>query len=429
MTANLTASISLTRQKIGQQQQSGAYLDAGGNCLPNSIVPIYSEDSRDGLSALNYELRADVHGWLLSAGAGGRLMIPDDSVVQPIGQLSPFSASATRSDADSFQRKFSTGQTAAFIAAEGGFGTRWKLVAGLRAESFAITGGYALDPRLSLVYKLNSRQSLRGSVNLSSQLPPMMDMISYASNQSLQPVQARQEAVGMRLWQGSWGTLDAEAYQKNYRHEAVSTEYPALMLSNMVDTLGQGFVWLPLTSAGTAQSRGLEVALRAHWRNRMQGLVSAARSQSTYRALDGLRRPGNYDTPMAVNAMGNFRLPRGMQLDLRDSAASGRPYTPFDMADSTAQSRGIYDLTRVNALRGPLYNRLDLELERRFHAGKGVIDLHAGMENILNRGNLMGYVWLDNFLPRCGCGNSAGQPISKVDQMGRYPVFCLRYEF
>ena len=429
MTGNLTASSSLTQQKIGQQQQFGAYLDSSGNCRSVSVTPAYTQDSRDGLSALNYELRADVHGWLLSAGLSGKLMTPDDSVAQPIGQLSPFSADTTSSDAVSFQRKFSTGQTAGFIGAEGGFGTRWKLLAGVRAESFAITGGYALDPRFSLAYQLNSRQNIHGSLNISSQLPPMMDMISYASNRALQLTQARQAALGMRLWQGGWGTLDAEAYQKNYRREAVSTEYPQLMLSNMVDTLGQEFVWLPLTSAGSAQSRGLEVALRAHWRSRLQGMVSAARSQSTYRALDGVRRPGNYDTPFALNVMGNLRLPRGFQLDLRDSAASGRPYTPFDMTDSIAQSRGIYDLTRVNALRGPLYNRLDLEVERRFPTKKGVIDFHAGAENILNRGNLMGYVWLDNFTKGCGCGNSAGQPITKVDQIGRYPVFSLRYEF
>jgi hypothetical protein len=36
---------------------------------------------------------------------------------------------------------------------------------------------------------------------------------------------------------------------------------------------------------------------------------------------------------------------------------------------------------------------------------------------------------MNNFQPRCGCGNSAGPPIAKVDQIGRYPVFSLRYEF
>jgi hypothetical protein len=429
-TANLAASSSLTNQNIGQQQQIGEVLDSSGNCHTVTLLSTYNEDSRTGLSALNYELRAGLRGWLFSAGVSGKLTTPDDSVTQPNGQLSPFSADTTRSDTVTFQRKFTTGQTAGFIGAEGSLGKRWNLLAGLRAESFAITGSYALDPRVSAAYRLNSRQTLHGSLNISSQLPPVMDMISYPGNRYLQPIQVRQGVLGMRLWQANWGTLDAETYQKSYRREAVSTEYPALMLSNMVDTLGQGFVWLPLTSAGTAQARGLELALRAHWHSRMQLLLSAARSQTTYRALDGIRRNGNYDTPMAATALGNVRLWKNIQLDLRDSASSGRPYTPFDLADSLAQSRGIYDLTRINALRGPLYNRLDLELERRFRVPKGVFDLHAGAENILNRGNLMGYVWLDDCQVSWGtCGNSSGLPIAKADQMGRYPVFSLRYEF
>jgi hypothetical protein len=160
----------------------------------------------------------------------------------------------------------------------------------------------------------------------------------------------------------------------------------------------------------------------------MQGLVSFARSQTTYRALDGIRRPGNYDIPIVANATGNLRLPLGFQLNLRETATSGRLYTPFDLADSNAQSRGIYDLTRVNALRGPVYNRLDAELERRIHAGRGVINIHAGAENVFNRGNFMGNVWLDNCEQGWACSNS-GEPFVKVDQIGRYPVFSLRYEF
>jgi hypothetical protein len=428
VSADLTASSSLTRQNIGQQQQIGNEV-VNGVCGPVAVLPSYSEDSLNNLSALKYMLRADLRGWLISVGGSGNLTAANDSVAQPNGQLSPFSADTTRSDAVTFHRDFSTGQTASFVEAEGGWGSRWRLLAGLRAETFAIAGSYALDPRASLVYRLNARQSLHGSFNMSSQLPPLIDMISYASNRSLRPTRVRQEAFGLRLWQANWGTLDAESYWKSYRREAVSTEYPALMLSNLLDTLGQEFVWLPLTSAGTAQARGLELALRAHWGNRLKGTISFARSQTTYRALDGLRRRGNYDVPVVANAAGNLRLPLGIQLDLRESVASGRPYTPFDLADSNAQSRGIYDLTQINAIRGPLYNRLDLELERNFHARKGVINLHAGAENTLNRGNLMGYVWLDECKQGWGCANSSGEPIIKVDQIGRYPVFSARYEF
>jgi hypothetical protein len=425
VTANLTFSSSGIRQNIVQQQNTGTHsVDASGCHAPVVPLPIYSEDSRNGLSALNYEVQADVRGWLFSFGANGKLATPDDSVAQPTGQLSPFSADPSRSDAVTFHRDFSTGQIAAFLQADHGFGARWKLMAGLRAETFAITGGYALDPRISATFRLNKCQSINGSMDIASQLPPMMDMISYESNRQLQLTQARQGELGMRLLQANWGTFDLDAYWKNYRREPVSTEYPALMLSNMVDTLGQAFIWLPLESSGTAQARGLEATLRAHWGSRLQLLVSAARSQTTYRALDGIRRPGNYDTPTAMNEMGNLRLPLAFQLNVRESLSSGRPYTPFDLPDSYAQNRGIYDLTRVNALRGPLYNRADMEIERRLRMGKGIFELHAGYENVFNRGNLQGYMWLYYLLN--------GEPIAKiakVDQMGRYPVISARYRF
>ena len=111
------------------------------------------------------------------------------------------------------------------------------------------------------------------------------------------------------LMKADWGALDAEAYTRQYRHEPVSTEYPQLMLFNMIDTLGQAIVWMPLTGAGSADSRGLEAALRAHWHSRAHLLLSATRSQSQYRALDGILRTGNYDTPVAINAMTNIQLP------------------------------------------------------------------------------------------------------------------------
>jgi hypothetical protein len=429
ITSNLSASYSDNGQTIAQQKQIGYYLDRSGNCRAATLVPSYSENARDGLSSLNYELRVSLHGWLLSAGGDGKLATPDDSVSQPIGQLSPFSASSTSADATTFRRRYSTGQSAAFLEAEGALGSRWMILSGLRAESFAIAGGYALEPRTSVAYAIDSRQNLHVSFNLSSQLPPMMDMISYPINRALQPAEVRQEAAGMRIWQANWGTLDAEVYRKDYRREAVSTQYPQLMLSNMVDTLGQAFVWLPLTSAGTEQARGVELTLRGHAGSRMTGMFTASRAVATYRALDGVRRPDNYDTPMMATAAGNLRLPLKVQMDMRETASSGRLYTPFDLTDSNAQSRGIYDLTRINGLRGPIYNRLDLEMERNFHLRHGVLNLHAGAENIFNRGNLMGYMWLDNCAAGLNCGQGGYEPIEKVDQMGRYPVVSARFEF
>jgi hypothetical protein len=429
LASDLTATYAVSRQNIEQQQQTYFVEVNGRETCAATAVPSYAENSRNGLPRLNYTLRAGWSGWLFSGGVSGSLQMLGDSVAQPIGQLSPFSASTTAADAAAFNHHFAAGQEAAFVQAEGPLGKRLSLMGGIRAEGFAIDGSHALEPRVSILYRLNQRQSAHASWNASAQLPPTMDLLSFPGNRLLPPITVRQTAVGMRIWQSSWGTLDAEAYTRQYRREPVSTQFPQLMLFNMVDTLGQSIVWLPLTGTGSAESRGLEAVLRAHWQSRVQLLLSVTRSQAEYRALDGIRRPGNYDTPMAISALSSFQLPLRITLNSRDSFSSGRAYTPFDIPDSFAQDRGIYDLSRINALRGLVYNRLDLELERRFSFSRGQLDVRGGAENLLNRGNLLGYVWLQNCKLEVGCEDAPGPRFGKVDQMQRYPVFSAQYRF
>ena len=429
LASELTASYAVTQRDIEQQQQTGYQVVNGRSTCTAIAVPSYVENSRDGMPRLNYTLRAGWSGWLFLGGVSGSLQVLSDSVAQPIGQLSPFSASTMAADAAAFHHRFAAGQEAAFLQAEGPLGKRLSLMGGIRVEGFAIDGSYALEPRISILYRLNQRQSLHASWNVSAQLPPTMDLLSFAGNRLLQPITVRQTAAGMRLWQSRWSTLDAEAYTKQYRREPVSTDFPQLMLFNMIDTLGQSVVWLPLTGTGSADSRGLEAVLRAHWQSRAQLLLSATSSHSEYRALDGIPRPGNYDTPVEVSALSSFRLPGRLTLNGRDSFTSGRVYCPFDLLDSLAQSRGIYDLSRVNAVRGPDYNRLDLEFQRDFSFSRGQLEVRSGAENVLNRGNLLGYVWLQGCVGGWACINAQGLPIGKVDQMGRFPVFSAQFRF
>jgi len=428
LASDLTATYSVTRQNIEQQQLTGPVWANPNPCQATTELS-YVENAHNGQPRLNYTFRASWKGWLFSSGVSGSLQMLNNSVAQPIGQLSPFSTSTAIANETAFARRFTAGQGAAFVQIEGSLGKRWSVMGGVRAEVFAIDGSQALEPRVSVLYRLNQQQSLHVSWNASAQLPPTMDLLSFPGNRLLQPITDQQTAAGMRLWQSGWGALDAEAYTKQYRYEPVSTQYPQLMLFNMVDTLGQSIVWLPLIGTGSADSRGLEAVLRAHWRNRAHLLLSATRAQSEYRALDGIRRNGDYDTPVTVNAMSSLLLPRHIVLNGRESFTSGRLYTPFDIPDSSEQNRGIYDLNQINALRGPLYNRLDLEFERDFSFSRGQLDVRGGAENVMNRGNLLGYTWLQNWQIGPACIINSNSPVGKVDQMGRFPLMSAEYRF
>jgi hypothetical protein len=103
---------------------------------------------------------------------------------------------------------------------------------------------------------------------------------------------------------------------------------------------------------------------------------------------------------------------------LRVSYLSGRPYTRFDVAESTRQRRGIYDLSRINAVRAPAYFRLDARVDRNATiAGKPVI-VFLGVQNLTGRRNVNGYEW-----------NRRANAAEAVEQLGIFPLLGLEWRF
>jgi hypothetical protein len=431
--ATLTASYSMQSQNVAQQEQAtiGNH-QPGCRTNPAGAVTIYSEHSRDDTPTLEYEVQKSHGNWLFSLGSTARLAHMNYDVAQPLGQQSPFNPSPTWTDSDNFARDFTTGQTGSFAQITGTFAARWTLVAGAREETFALAHAHMFEPRVSLAYRINEHQAVNATFERAAQLAPAINLLSYAQNQLLRPLQVQQFTVGAQLWRADRATLSLESYHKSYTNEPVSTEYPSLMLANMVDTLGQQFVWLPLKTGGHGKSEGVELLLRARWANRVQLLASTSYGRTFYAAADGVMRPGNFDFPLVTNGMMTIRLPWRLEASIRNTFASGRPYTPFNIPLSDQQSRGIYDLTRVNGLRGPAYNRLDGDFNRTVALRGGVLKLYGGVENALNRANFLGYAWLDNCSPQsplCGGSVIPGVPETRLTQMPIFPSAGARFAF
>jgi len=432
--SEVKVSFALQNRNVSQQTQlvDGTYPPGvgSGHCTPPTTAPLYSEDTHDRLSSFGYNLQHDLHHWLLSVGSMGRLVQLDYDVSQPIGTQSPFNPDPTWSDAVNFNESPTTWQTGSYAEVTGNVGDRWTASAGLRVETFGLTSSHAWEPRAGMAFRLSNHQGVRASYRRSAQLVPYIDLLSYPQNRDLPPVRAEQFSAGVDLWRTDSFTVSLDAYRKNYSDEAVSTEYPSLMLANMIYTPGEQFVWLPLKTGGTGHATGLEWFLRGRLTNRMSAIASVTYSRVLYRAADGILRPGNYDFPLVGNAMLTFRLPRSNTLSVRDSYTTGRPYTPFDIPLSLAQDRGIYDLSRVNGVRGPAYNRMDLSLDHNYYTRSGLVNLYVGLQNIFDRRNFLGYVWLPRCELRRGCsGDVAGLPIQEIVQMPAFPVAGVRWDF
>jgi hypothetical protein len=144
-----------------------------------------------------------------------------------------------------------------------------------------------------------------------------------------------------------------------------------------------------------------------------------------FAGLDGIRRPSNYDFPWIVNFAALQRLGHGYEISTRYGYATGRPYTPFDLPDSSAQNRPIYDISHMNAERAPYFARLDAQLDKDIIMRGLHLELYMGVNNILNRSNFLSYVWL----PDTGITGSNIDPVYELHQTPIFPNFGIRYIF
>jgi hypothetical protein len=212
--------------------------------------------------------------------------------------------------------------------------------------------------------------------------------------------------------------VSAEIYRKTYREYPVAAELPTVSLANIGDTFDVRSILFRLVSAGQGHAEGLELFVEKRLSGGIYGQANLAFSRTRHAGLDGVLRPGSFDYPHVFNLTGGYQLTTRWDVSARASVLSGRPYTPYDEAVSMAQRRGVYDLERVNALRGPDYIRIDLRGNRRLTVRGQDLNVFFGVQNITNRRNLAGYSW-----------NRRSNTLQVSEQQGVFPIIGFNWRF
>lgn len=433
-----TLSDSESEQDIEQQDQllNGQFSIVGTS--PFSIppddwptVPVYSELTHDGVTDFKYDYQATPFRKTgLLAGSDVRIHRVAYNVSQPQGQQSPLTPDPTRSDASSFFPHFWIGETGSYVQGNYQVSKRWQMSGGVRLQTFAFGAETTVTPRLSSLVHLTSHIDAHASFGQYAQLPPYIYLTAFQQNWELKPIHNTHLVGGFSFTSGRLGTISLEGYRKDYRDYPVSTEYPTLSLANMVDTLGQELVWLPMTSAGHGLAEGVELSFELRFGSHLYLMGNGSKAHNDFSGLDGVMRPGNFDYPRIANIAGVYRSGRKYEASYRYEYSSGRPYTPFQLTETVEQNRPIYDMSQVNALRGPVYSRLDFAVNRNFYFGNDhVFTVYLGLVNAWNRQNFLGYEWTPRVNILWPCTSDPNHCVTEATQLGRLPNVGMRYFF
>jgi hypothetical protein len=384
----------------------------------NNSPVVYAEDSREGETTVKYDLTLHVPVVeTVQVGGSFKSFRIDYQAESPYGNDTPYSPEPGLEPVfiDAAYRSSQAGAYAQITTDL----TRWlNATIGARVDHYGILAETRLSPRAGVTVRLTPDLAWNTSGGVYYQQPAFLFVSAYPQNRDLVPWRARHFVTGL-AWTPSVGTrVTIEGYRKTYADYPVATDLPSVSLANIGDTFDVRSILFPLTSAGEGRATGVEIFAEKRLADRWYGQANLAFSRTRHAGLDGVQRPGSFDYPFVFNLVGGYRINPRWEVSTRLSWLSGRPYTPYDTATSTAQRRGVYDLTRVNGERAPDYGRFDVRVDRIFTVSGQPLVVFAGVQNLTNRRNVAGYTW------------NRRLNIEQVnEQQGIFPILGLEYRF
>src|SRR5262245_39742702 len=417
--AGITNSVARVRQTVKDLVRDGVPPPGTPADVVIASSPlIYQADSIESETSVKYDatVTASTKTKVQFGGSVKQFRVHYDSAA-PLGFDNAYSL---RPGVDPFalDDRFTAWQPGAYAQVTHDVTSALNVTAGGRFDRYQYIGASRVSPRLAATLAATPRLSINASTGIYYQQPAFQFLAVFPENRGLKPFRADHYVGGVAYSLADGLVLSVEAYRKNYHDYPASTEYPTLSLANLGDTFNVLESLFPLTSAGFGRSQGLEFNLTKKDNGHWYGQTNLSLSKSRHAALDGVLRPGSFDYPIVFNVTGGRRWSSKWESSVKVSFLSGRPYTPFDLAESMAQRRGIYDLSRVNAVRAPAYFRLDARLDRSATiAGKPVI-VFLGIQNLTGRRNVNGFEW-----------NRRANIAEPLEQLGVFPLVGFEWRF
>jgi hypothetical protein len=285
---------------------------------------------------------------------------------------------------------FSTYKNASYAYISTAFGNH-RVTAGIRGDYFSITEDkYFLSPRISMYYNIDEQNMLIGSVGRYYQSPTNIWLVGDP-NQKLNPIKADQIVAGYAYTPLKDLKMQVEFYYKWYDNYPARLYRPQAVLSpsgfdNVKNDIPFGLE--PLIATGTGVSRGMEFFVQKKMSDiPLWGLFSITLSESNFTSIDGIERPGVFDSRLMVNLSLGYRFNENWELSGKFRLATGTPTTPYD-------ENGKIDFTRYNeGTRFPTNHSLDMRLDKRWRFGSSMLTTYIDIQNIYDQANSFSKTW------------------------------------
>lgn len=228
---------------------------------------------------------------------------------------------------------------------------QWALTMGLSRQHEDYLNETFYEPRLRAEYTPQPGWTYSIGAGQYHQFPSFIQVEEVFGNPQLTHFDADHYVIGIEHQVGDGWEWKAEAYYKKLNNLVTSD------LATRYSNEGEG------------ESQGVELLLRKAATDKLSGWLSVSLSKAErINTATGERFPFEYDQPVVVSLVGDYRFNDRWSLGAKWWYHSGAPYSPIigSTPDAVNPGRYIPVYGDINSERMPDYHRLDLRVTRHY---------------------------------------------------------------
>lgn len=300
--------------------------------------------------------------------------------------------------------------------------------AGLHYLQLLLNNTYSIEPRASVKYEINSRQTLSFGYGLHSQVQPIgvyfaqFDLpngSSYRPNEKLGLSKSHHFVLGYDRMLTEFLHIKLEGYYQHLYNLPISPDANSTLA--LVNNQG-GYMTDTLVNKGKGRNMGLELTFEQFMNRGFYFLLSGSVYNSTYQAANGnwynTRYNGNYNGCLTAGKDFTFNEKHTLGINIKAIYAGGLRNTPINLSESIARGEAVYYEDKAFTEKNKDYWRLDVRLSYKRNWKKATGTLAIDLQNATNRENVGGTYFDAN----------AGK-IQTWYQLPLLPVLSYRLEF
>jgi hypothetical protein len=302
---------------------------------------------------------------------------------------------------------------------------------GVHVQHLNLNGETVVEPRASLKWQINDKQSVNAGFGMHSQMQPKAvyyyqtynpaDNSYTLTNEDVQFTRSNHYLLGYNFLVTRDFRFRIETYYQHLYHVPVAKSDSQFSMLNAGADFG-----IPridsLENKGTGENYGIEFTAEKFLSKGYYMLCTVSVFDSKYKGFDGVEHNTAFNGNYVVNLLAGYEHKAGKRsmftFDVKTVWAGGKRYTPIDIEASDRYQEERRDWDQAYSKKFAAYFRTDLRIGYKINGRRVSQEWGVDLQNITNHQNIFsdGYDW-------------ATKETSYVYQQGFMPMVLYRIQF